>query len=196
MWIGDADGVPPHWGGGPRQCVVRGVAELSTGHACWLVTIRPALPAVGGAGVLSEAVLAVRYSGDEMADIAERPVPVRVCRVLAPLGPSGRFGDGDLVIDYWADAAASENELPTGRDSLPTGDIRWQRIERFIDMHGHSCLPDPYFDEDGRLDILVGNIRWHHAGNAGVSPGPFPGVDYGADLDPLEGWSWEPHDGG
>jgi hypothetical protein len=42
----------------------------------------------------------------------------------------------------------------------------------------------------GRLDILVGNLRWHHAGKGGVSPGPFPGIDYAKDLDRLPGWEW------
>ena len=51
--------------------------------------------------------------------------------------------------------------------------------------------PEPYFDTDGkRLDVIVENIRWHHAGKAGVSPGPFPGIDYAAALDELPGWEW------
>ena len=47
-----------------------------------------------------------------------------------------------------------------------------------------------YHDEDGLLGVLVGNIRWHHAGKAGVSPGPFHGIDYAAVLDRLPGWEW------
>jgi hypothetical protein len=56
--------------------------------------------------------------------------------------------------------------------------------------HGHSRLPEGYHDDMGRLDILVGNLRWHHAGKGGVSPGPFPGIDYAKDLDRLPGWEW------
>jgi hypothetical protein len=64
------------------------------------------------------------------------------------------------------------------------------RICRFIDEHGHSRVPDPYFDTDGRLDVIVGNLRWHHAGRPGTNPGPFPGIEYAPDLDRLPGWEW------
>jgi hypothetical protein len=64
------------------------------------------------------------------------------------------------------------------------------RIRRFIEENGHSRVPDRYSDEVGPLDAIVGNIRWHHAGRAGVSPGPFPGIDYAAELDKLPGWEW------
>lgn len=191
VWIGVPEGNPPHWGGSPRRCLVTGTAELATGKECWWVQIRPPLPAVGNAEGLAEAVLAVRYADDEIADIDTHPVPVRVCRVINQPGPSGRFGDGDLVIDFWADAASSREALPTGPDHAAYWRQTLARIRRFVEANGHSRLPAPYFDEEGRLDILVGNIRRHHAGLAGVSPGPFPGIDYAKELDELGGWSWE-----
>ena len=70
----------------------------------------------------------------------------------------------------------------------------WQatlgRIRRFIDRHGHSRVPHDYVDEGGHLAGLLVNIRHHHAGSAGVSPGPFPGVDYAVELDSVDGWEW------
>ena len=67
----------------------------------------------------------------------------------------------------------------------------YTRIKRYIERHGHSEMPIDYDDEDGRLGILVENIRFHHAGLAGASPGPFEGVDYESPLNELEGWSWD-----
>jgi hypothetical protein len=64
------------------------------------------------------------------------------------------------------------------------------RIRRFIDRHGHSRIPEDYTDEEGHLGGLVENLRHHHAGLAGNSPGPFPGVDYAAELGSVEGWDW------
>ena len=75
---------------------------------------------------------------------------------------------------------------------------RWEhelfRIRRFVDRHGQSRMPVDYSDEDGRLGGVVLNIRWHAAGRGGASPGPFPGVEYGAPLDDLDGWSWDLED--
>jgi DNA-binding CsgD family transcriptional regulator len=73
---------------------------------------------------------------------------------------------------------------------------RWEatlgRIRRSIDRHGHSRVPVDYVDEGGHLAGLLVNIRHHHAGLAGVSPGPFPGIDYAAELGSVDGWEWYP----
>jgi hypothetical protein len=73
----------------------------------------------------------------------------------------------------------------------------YARIRAFVEAHGHSRVPDGYSDEHGRLDGLVGNILLHHSGRAwlGESPPPrelqmYGSVDWEADLDRLEGWSW------
>jgi hypothetical protein len=95
----------------------------------------------------------------------------------------------DLVNEYWAEVALTPENLPTVEPGL-SWEATLGRISRFIDEHGHSRVPDPYFDADGRLDVIVENIRWHHAGKAGISPGPFPGIDYAADLEALPDWEW------
>ncbi len=100
------------------------------------------------------------------------------------------FGDGELVVEFWADAAESVEALPLPIDEAAFWADTLARIQRFIEQHGHSNVPIEYHDADGRLDILIENIRWHHAGKAGISPGPFPGIDYAADLDALHGWEW------
>jgi DNA-binding CsgD family transcriptional regulator len=70
-------------------------------------------------------------------------------------------------------------------------ELTFDRIRRFVGEYSHSDIPADYSDEHGGgLGELVANIRHHHAGLAGHSPGPFPGVDYASDLDRLEGWDW------
>ena len=100
------------------------------------------------------------------------------------------FADGELRIQFWADAAASVDRLPKPLDVPAFWATTLARIRRFIEENGHSRIPEPYFDDIGRLDVIVGNIRWHHAGRGGISPGPFPGIDYAADLEQIPGWEW------
>lgn len=73
------------------------------------------------------------------------------------------------------------------------------RIQSFIETHGHSRVPEGYEDERGPLRPLVEAIRRHHAGPAVGSPdaqrlwyltSPFPGIDYATDLGQLPGWEW------
>jgi hypothetical protein len=101
-----------------------------------------------------------------------------------------RFANGELVIEVWADAAATIEALPDPIDEAALWAETLERIRRFIEAHGHSRVPDGYHDDRGPLDIIVGNLRWHHAGKGGVSPGPFSGIDYAADLDRTPGWEW------
>jgi hypothetical protein len=100
------------------------------------------------------------------------------------------FAEGDLTIQFWADAAATLDLLPKPLDRAAFWAETLARIGRFIEVHGHSRVPDRYADEVGPLDAIVGNLRLHHAGRAAASPGPFPGIDYAADLDRLPGWEW------
>jgi hypothetical protein len=140
---------------------------------------------------LAEGIIMPRYPGDGFDVLDVRSIIVNI------LGPAPgvdvtkhSFGDGELVIEFWADAAASPEALPQPIDEAAYWAETLGRIRRFVETHGHSRLPDGYHDDMGRLDILVGNLRWHHAGKGGVSPGPFPGIDYAKDLDRLPGWEW------
>ncbi len=192
-WLGDAEGQPPHWGGRPRRVEMLLALRLATGKECWRVRIKPALPAMYGVDALSEAVISTRYTTDHLADLAEGSVPVRVSRVLnEPI--EGQFSEGDLSIDFHGDLASTEEALPTEFDNVAFLATSIKRIQRYIEKHSHSRMPIDYDDEDGRLGILVNNIRWHAAGKAGTSPGPFPGVDYQTPLNNLEGWSWDLRD--
>jgi len=72
------------------------------------------------------------------------------------------------------------------------------RIRAFVEAHGHSRVPEGYRDEHGPLDGLVGNLRLHHGGRSYLGGPPPPResqmlglVEWEADLDRLQGWSWE-----
>ena len=132
-----------------------------------------------------------RYPGRDFDNLDAGSIVVNV------LGPASGvditkqdFGDGELVIEFWADAAASPEALPQPIDEAAFWAKTLARIRRFIETHGHSRVPEGYHDDEGRLDIIVGNLRWHYAGKGGISPGPFPGIDYPGDLDGLPGWEW------
>jgi hypothetical protein len=190
LWLGDSEGRPPHWGGQPRRAFVLGTPELATGQTAHLVRIEPPLPRRTGEP-LEEAIVMPRYPGHGLDELVSGPIVVNV------LGPAPgvdlhkpQFADRELVIEFWADAAASPEALPKPIDEAAFWAESLGRIRRFIEIHGHSSVPEGYHDDRGRLDILVGNLRWHHAGHGGVSPGPFPGIDYAKDLDVLPGWEW------
>ena len=132
-----------------------------------------------------------RFAGRTIDQLGDGSIVVNVLRAAGDVDIHKRtFEDGDLVVEYWADAAASIDALPQPIDEAAYWARTLARIRRFIDQHGNSDVPAFYEDDEGRLDVLVGNLRWHHAGKGGVSPGPFPGIDYAADLDRLPGWEW------
>lgn len=190
LWLGDSEGSPPHWGGEPRVADVVGSARLPSGAVGTVVRIDPPLPRSDGPP-LDEAILMPHAQGDDLERLGERSMVVNVLRPIAGVdirGPS--FADGELVIQFWADAAATREALPKPLDRAAFWQETLTRIRRFIEQQGHSDVPPGYSDERGPLDIIVGNLRWHHAGKGGVSPGPFPGIDYAADLDRVPGWEW------
>jgi hypothetical protein len=181
---------PPHWGGGIRRCSVLGRPRLAGGQVVWWVRVDPPIPAFGG-GMLDEVLLSGRHQGRSIEDLTSGWIDVYVLRANegVTLG-ADELGADDWSIEAWAELSRTPEELPPPLDR----DVFWaqtlSRIERFIERHGHARVPHGYHDEDGRLDILVDSLRWHHAGKAGVSPGPFPGIDYAAVLDQLPGWEW------
>ena len=105
------------------------------------------------------------------------------------------LGDGDLVIDYLGDLAVGREDLPQEFDVEQFWVETKARIERFIKRHGHSRVPRDHHDEDGVLEIVVYNIRWFVVGDPSLNRAdPFPGIDLVAELDQLEGWTWELED--
>jgi hypothetical protein len=190
FWLGDSEGRPPHWGGEPRIAHVLSRSRLVSGAEGTLVRIDPPLPRSDGPP-LHEAILTPHAEGDDLGRLDERSIVVNVLRPAEGVDVrSLSFAEGELVIQFWADAAASPEALPKPIDEAAFWGETLGRIRHFVEQHGHSNVPDGYADEQGRLDIIVGNLRWHHAGKGGVSPGPFPGIDYAADLDQLPGWEW------
>ena len=130
-----------------------------------------------------------------VADDLLRPtrgwVQVNVCTPADGVDPlTDQFGQRELRILYLGEAAVDPAKLPEPPDYVAEWKRTLRRIRRFIDQHGHARLPEPYHDDEGRLDIIVESLRWHHAGKGGIDPGPFPGVDYASDLDALPGWDW------
>ena len=181
---------PPHWGGGIRRCTVLGRPRLSGGLALWRVRVDPPIPAFSG-GLLDEVLIAERTQGDGIESLTTGWISVYVVRAKSGAHlDKGVLEREDWSIEAWAELARSPEALPPPVDEEAFWSRSLARIERFIERHGHSRIPEDYHDEDGLLGVLVGNIRWHHAGKAGVSPGPFPGIDYAAILDRLPGWEW------
>lgn len=76
----------------------------------------------------------------------------------------------------------------------------FDRIKRFIEIHGHSRVPEGYKDEFGPLRPLVDSIRRHYPGPADdladaddlarARRSPYPGIDFVAELNQLPGWEW------
>lgn len=189
FYLGASEMDPPHWGGGIRRCTVLG-RPLVGGRAVWRVRVEPAIPAVGG-GLLDEVLLAGRIQGESIEDLTSGWIEVYVMRATGGgTLDKEQLDREDWSIEAWAELALTPEGLPPPFDRAAFWQQSLARIERFIGRQGHSRIPDGYRDEDGPLDILVGNIRWHHAGKAGVSPGPFPGTDYAKVLDRLPGWEW------
>lgn len=112
-------------------------------------------------------------------NLSERAAKARIQVIFAKLGVSNR-----RELRHKAAAEAWRQD--------------YARISAFVEAHGHSRVPEDYWDEDGPLDGLVGNIRLHHSGRSWLGEGPsprgsemYPGVDWKADLDRLGGWSWD-----
>jgi hypothetical protein len=189
-YLGDCESTPAHWDGEPRKAFVIGHPSLPTGSVVDLARVEPPLPRSNGAPI-EEVIVMSRYPGHSLDPIGDEPI---IVNLIVPVEGvdihKAAFAEGELRIQFWADAAATLELLPRPIDEAAFWQKTLARIRRFIEANGHSRLPDPYFDDDGQLDIIVGNLRWHHAGKGGVSPGPFPGIDYAADLDRLPGWEW------
>jgi len=186
FWIGQADAQPAHWDGRKRRCLVRTEVQLPSGAKGYLVAVSPALP---GFATGEGAVIAPRSSGIAIQECLERAINVRVCRMVERPDANGAFGDGDLTIERNADAAPTKDAVP----DEPDHSLRWERavtqIQSFIAENGHSHVPNHTPADRGFLDIIVNNLRRHHA-DARV-PDPYPGVDWQADLNRIEGWSWD-----
>ena len=190
FYLGDSEGLPAHWGGSPRMAFVRAHPVLATGSPAVLVRLDLALPGVDGPP-FDEAIVMPRFAGRAIDQLGDDSIVVNVLRAADGVDiHKSAFEDGDLVLEYWADAAATVDALPQPIDEAAYWARTLARIRRFIEQHGNSNVPEFFEDDEGRLDVLVGNLRWHHAGKGGVSPGPFPGIDYAADLDRLPGWEW------
>ena len=194
LYLGSTDSTVAHWGGPIRRAFVVRELLTSNGNPCWLVEVDPPIPAGDGTD-LQRVVLANRVSGwsvERLATVGSQEnqlgwTEVYVLRLQDPEFAGDRLRSGDYSIAHWAEVALDPDRLPKPHDVVAFWADTYARIKRFIDEHGHSRIPEPYFDADGkRLDVIVENMRWHHAGKAGVSPGPFPGIDYAAALDELQ----------
>lgn len=190
FYLGESEGNPPHWGGEPRAAHVVGSARLPSGAVGTVVRIDPPLPRSDGPP-LADAILMPHAQEDDLERLGEGSMVVNVLRPVEGVDITRpTFADSELVIQFWADAATTREALPKPLDEAAFWQETLSRIRRFIDQNGHSEVPPGYADERGPLDIIVANIRWHHAGKGGASPGPFPGIDYAAELDRVPGWHW------
>jgi hypothetical protein len=202
FYLGSFDTAPVHWGGSPRRCwVIDRPRVVKTGRELWRVRVDPPIPTyeedLSIRGLIGEWILAERNSSERLEDVREgRNVAVNVYGYNDPLAhEKAVFDSVDLTHEYIGEVKLTPEAFPESPDPTAAWERDLERIRRFIHEHGHSRVPERYYDEAGtRLDTVVGDIRWHHAGRGGWSEGPYPGVDYAADLAGLEGWTWELED--
>ena len=112
FWLGESESSAGNWGGPPRHAVVLSRPTLATGESVVLVHVEPPLPRAGKPPI-DEVIVMARYVGHSLDRIGEMPVTVNL------LGPApdldfhkSAFDDGELVIEFWAEAAASPEMLP------------------------------------------------------------------------------------
>jgi len=203
FFLGSSDTVPEYWGVPVRRCWVIDRPRFGrTGRALWRVHVDPPLPKYDETLTsiieqISEWILAERYVGERLENLdAGHHMMVNIWRYNDPRAhEKSVFDSVDLTHEYIGEVALTADALPERWDPKKAWEQDFERIRRFVERHGHSRVPDHYHDESGmRLDTVVGDIRWYHAGRGGWSDGPYPGVDYIADLAKLEGWSWEVED--
>jgi hypothetical protein len=97
---------------------------------------------------------------------------------------------GALRIMYWGLVARSPDAIPKPTDPGRRWQLDLARIERFVETHGHSRVPDGFSDEAGRLDVLVRILQERHRSGPTGDGGPYPGIDWVRDLSELKGWEW------
>jgi hypothetical protein len=202
FYLGSFETAPVHWGGSPRRCwVIDRPRVVKTGRELWRVRVDPPIPTyqedLSIRGLIGEWILAERNSSARLEDVREgRNVSVNIYGYNDPRAhEKSVFDSVDLTHEYIGRVALTPEAFPKSRDPTAAWERDLERIRRFIHEHGHSRVPERYYDEDGtRLDTVVGDIRWHHAGRGGWSEGPYPGVDYAGVLAGLEGWTWELED--
>ena len=121
-------------------------------------------------------LLASRTNGESIEDLTAGWIDVYVLHATEGGAlDKEQLDREDWSIEFWAELALTPEELPPPFDRPAFWQKSLARIERFIERHGHSRIPDGYHDEDGPLDILVGNIRWHPRGKGGRQPRAIPG---------------------
>ena len=202
FFLGTSETRPEHWDGRLRRCWVTDRPRFGkTGRRLWRVQVDPPIPRyeedLSIRDWIGEWIFAERNNSERLEDVREgRKVAVNIYGYNDPQAhKKAVFDSVDLTHEYIGEVAATAEALPQPWDPEAAWERDIERIRRFIQEHGHSRVPKSYFDEAGTpLDIVVDNIRWHHAGRGGWSEGPYPGVDYADDLAALEGWSWEIED--
>jgi hypothetical protein len=202
FYLGSLEPTPEHWGGSPRSCwVIDRPRLVETGRELWRVHVDPSIPTyeedLSIRGWIGEWILAERNISERLEDVREDVnLTVNIYGYNDPRAHEKTVFDSvDLTHEYIGRVARTPEAFPKSRDPTAAWEQDLERIRRFIQEHGHSRIPERYYDPDGtRLDTVVGDIRWHHAGRGGWSHDPYPGVGYVGDLAGLEGWSWEVED--
>jgi len=202
FYLGSSDTAPEHWDLRLRRCWVIDRPRFGkSGRELWRLHVDPPIPSyeedLSIREWVSEWILAERYVGERLEDLREgRNLAVNIYGYNDPRAhDKDVFDSVDLTHEYIGEVALTPEAFPESPDPKAGWERDLDRIRRFIHEHGHSRVPERYYDEDGtRLDTVLGDIRWHHAGRGGWSEGPYPGVDYAGDLAGLEGWTWELED--
>ena len=143
-YLGDSEGEPAHWGGEPRKAFVIGHPTLATGAVVDLVRVDAPIPRSNGAP-LHELIVMARSSDDHLEAMADAAI---VVNLIIPIDGIDihrpAFADGELRIQYWADAARTPELLPKPLDRAAFWAKTLSRIRRFIERFGHSRVPNRY----------------------------------------------------
>jgi len=196
LYLADGDG--EGWDPPFRQAKVRRRVGLANGGRGWLVDIEPPIPPAGSVTqAVGAAVLADRYVGTSLDALVDRGVgiapqypivPVYVCTAVPPATlEQDSFADGELTIDFWADAALREDAFPgpkhrtvPGRERLSSALVKLEdalRLARapIVDYLAPGIPADAVRERLGEIDIdpcpeLLTWYDWHDGtvGNIGL----------------------------
>jgi len=146
---------------------------VKTERELWRVRVDPPIPTyeedLSIRELIGEWILAERYSSERLEDLREGlNATVNIYGYNDPRAhDKDVFDSVDLTHEYIGEVALTPEAFPESPDPKAGWERDLDRIRRFIHEHGHSRVPERYYDEDGtRLDTVLGDTSWISAAEA------------------------------